>query len=32
MDLILAGTSSSNNGHVSGNHGYYDAWVLNVPF
>lgn len=29
---VLAGSSASNNGHVSGNHGNYDAWVLNAPF
>jgi hypothetical protein len=29
---VLAGSSASNDGNVSGNHGAYDAWILNVPF
>jgi hypothetical protein len=27
-DLVVA----ADGGYVSGNHGAYDAWVLNVPF
>ena len=27
---ILAGYSSSNDGDVSGNHGYYDAWLVKL--
>ena len=27
---ILAGFTNSNNGHVSGNHGYYDCWLLKI--
>jgi len=29
---VLAGTSASSDGDVSGNHGGYDAWILYVPF
>ena len=28
LEYIAAGFSNSNNGHVSGNHGDYDFWVV----
>ena len=28
--FVVAGHTLSNNGNVSGNHGYYDAWVLKL--
>lgn len=30
--FVVAGNSLSNNGDVSGNHGYYDYWIVKLKF
>jgi hypothetical protein len=29
-DFLMAGSTGSNDGDVSGNHGYFDAWVVRI--